>query len=163
MSLTDDYVHLVLAEISGVLKPIGFQKKGATFKRETPDAVQIINLQRSGSSTSSAVKVTVNLGVALKATLAWLGATREVSSVADCQWTTRIGAYTANKDDKWWSLTDEASAQAAAVEISELLRDKALPELDSMSTEQGVREALKAGLHESNLEISLREYFQRQS
>src|SRR5579885_3692821 len=131
----DELTKVILIAMQAVLKPIGFTKKGATFRRETEEATQIVSLQRSSSSTKDVPVVTVNLGTTLHATRRYLKATRPVTSVGDCDWQQRIGAYTENRDDKWWTVGNHSEASSAGEEVAALLRSSALPELDRMSTE----------------------------
>ncbi len=53
----------VEAQFAPSLKALGFKKKGRTWTRETPDAFQVVNLQKSDFSE----QVYVNVAVYLKA------------------------------------------------------------------------------------------------
>ena len=54
---------LVEAQLSPGLKALGFKKKARTWTRETPDAFQVVNLQKSAFGE----QVYVNVAVYLKA------------------------------------------------------------------------------------------------
>jgi len=46
----------------------------------------------------------------------------------------RIGAYLQTPHDKWWVMDNKKSAILAADEISQLLLNKVIPELDTLKT-----------------------------
>jgi hypothetical protein len=157
LTRADELTNEVLEAMKDLLKPLGFKKQGSTFRRETVDAIQLVNLQRSSSSSKDLPIVTVNFGFTLKVWREAWGAQRPVTSVWDSDWNQRLGRYL--EMDKWWPLEDEASAKSAGTEIGDLLQHKALPEMESLSSEAGVRAALEAGMHPSQLKWELREFF----
>ena len=155
MSPANELVKSVLSDMHAVLKPAGF-KIGQNFKRETPESMQYVNLQRSSSSTATRVRLTVNVASDLKAIRRWLGATRPVQGYTDCHFRRRIGQY-AGSGDQWWNVFDQRSADLAGAEIRELLTTLVLPDLDRLSKEEGLEQFYVAG---GWLEVDAREYFE---
>jgi hypothetical protein len=92
-TLADNLVAAVLQSMNGYLRPLGFTKSGSTFRRETEESLQFVNLQRSKSSTKDKAIVTVNIGFELKGMRVWLRRKRQAAGVWDAGWNERIGKY----------------------------------------------------------------------
>jgi hypothetical protein len=126
--INDEYRKIVLAQMREVLKPEGFRKKGNNFFKPEQDVYLFIQIQSSMSSSQNDLRLTVNPGIF--STLI----EQSKPSLISSHWRERIGSLTERKLDKWWTITSSAEAETAGAEISELLREKALPLLYSLNS-----------------------------
>ncbi len=141
--------------LATLLKPLGFARKGRTFRRDTePGILQIIALQAGPFEIGPPLpppvkhlredyygKFTVNLGVfveeVFERTNPPVNANRVISD-AHCSIRTRLGHITAH-DDLWWSLTEERADLAD--DIGALLLHVGIPFLERFrSRDQIVRD-----------------------
>lgn len=139
---TDMLIRPVVEGIGKILRPRGYRKRGLTFWRDVDDVRQLVNLQRSTSSTASEVRFTINLAVLCpKALASW-----ELEySVASAPWCDRIGSYGAFAQDKWWSATSEEEARAAVEAVLQML-NSALEILEAIDSVSKLSEALRKRL-----------------
>jgi hypothetical protein len=133
------------APIAELLKIRGFKKKGLRFVADPGDALLIIQLQSSSSSTGSQKILTVNLGVYSKTLAAKLGEQKSSPTVWDCHWQERLGYLMKDPTDKWWTMSSEAEAQAAGQEAAGLLRDAGIPLLESLNSTERLRALWQRG------------------
>lgn len=120
------YKSIIINALNENLKSRQFKRKANTFTMNNNDLVYYIKLQSSQSSTSEILKATINI---------------EISSLIllpvaydPIHFRKRIGEYLQTPYDKWWVMDNEKSAVLAADEISQLLFDKVIPELDMLKT-----------------------------
>lgn len=120
------YKSVIINVLSENLKFRQFKRKANTFTMNNNDLVYYIKLQSSQSSTSEILKATINI---------------EISSLIllpvaydPIHFHKRIGEYLQTPYDKWWVIDSEKSAILAADEISQLLFNKVIPELDMIKT-----------------------------
>lgn len=141
------YATLVRRDLQPALKAAGFKKTRMTFHRRHPSGVvDVIQLQGSDSSTARELRFTVNvsrwsplLHHALSK-LGWAPAVGELPTEPDCQLRRRIGSFLAGKRDTWWKVT--TSAPRDLVDVRDAIVAKALPFLDSLQTDEQLRDAL---------------------
>jgi len=158
MTPADQFVRIIETLMWHDLKLVGFKKKGGTFVRETRESYEIVNLQRSQSSTATSVTVTVNLGVYVRAVDAFIGRPpRPVTSVWETHWQQRL-SHLLGENDKWWTVSDETTASEVGTAIAGALAKAGIPAIESMSTEACIRAALSKGLHPGRLSLPLCEY-----
>src|SRR5262245_1071001 len=134
-----DLVKVVLEAIKETPRPLGFKKKGSTFVADRGDVLQVINLQKSTSSTADTRIVTINLGIYSKTLAGRLETASSVTSVWDCHWRERLGFLGPEPMDKWWTMQSEADAHKAGQEMIGLLTERGLPLLDGLRTTEQLR------------------------
>jgi len=86
------------SEFGGYLSRFGFVKKNEFFIREIDDFFQIINLQRSRSSTKAQPIFMVNVGVTSKKVMKFMNIT-SVKNLMNNQWEQRLENITENEND----------------------------------------------------------------
>jgi len=130
----------LLAAFSTQLKPLGFKKRHAVFTRENAEVLQAIQIQRSVSSTSSYVKLTLNFGVHSKAVDRIRGAVRAPSlGHGGMHFFTRINQLLPDpRIDFWMEVYDEETAKAAISEFTRITRDYLIPLLETMMTSESL-------------------------
>jgi hypothetical protein len=151
----DNYASL-LSDITETLKPLGFKKKGATYYRRAENNLMVINFQKSKSSTAHSAIFTINLGVC--STLLW-DWSKEYNSnqpllphASDCHWRIRIGDLLPQQLDHWWQLEDGVPAANLAKEISSILVDRAIPEMDKYIKDENLQQCWLEG-HSGGLTV----------
>lgn len=139
---TKTLIRPVVDAIGEALRPRGYRKRDLTFWRDVGDIRQLVDVQRSTSSTASEARFTMNLAALCpKALAAW-----ELEySVASAPWRERIGRYGVSAQDKWWSVTSEEEARAAAEEVLPML-SSALETLEAIDSVSKFKEALRKQL-----------------
>lgn len=139
---TDTLIRPVVDAMGKVLRPRGYRKRGLTFWRDVGDVRQLVNLQRSTSSTASEVRFAINLAVLCpKALASW----DSEYSVASAPWWDRIGSYGASGQDQWWSAASEEEAGAVVEAVLQML-GSALAVLEAIDSVPKLSEALRKRL-----------------
>ncbi|MDP2174127.1 DUF4304 domain-containing protein [Methylicorpusculum sp.] len=131
MRLTDVYKRL-LNLIDPVLKEYGYSRKGNTYYIELNGNWGLINFQKSQKSNSSCVIFTINIGVSLKDLVKFFTPEKAIEkpTIEDCHWRQRIGLLFENRQDKWWSVTEQTLVDELARELNEHLRNTVIPEIE---------------------------------
>ncbi|GAB4093025.1 hypothetical protein GCM10028786_19520 [Flaviaesturariibacter terrae] len=118
--------------MSEILKPHGFRRSGNNFIYSNGDLTYYVNLQSSMSSTSSLLKITVNIG--LFSSLVYKLEDTSILEKDQRHYERRIGEYMVPPRDHWWTITNESELKAAASEIANILAGSVLPELLGIAT-----------------------------
>ena len=140
----DEFRKIILAQMHELLKPMGFRKKATLFSADVNDVVLFIQLQSSSSSNKDVLKVTVNAGIFSRTVAQRLGNTHE-PNIYDAHWWERIGFVLPAQRDKWWTVSNEAGAKLCASEITSLLANHVLPEMQSMASTESLKSLWQAG------------------
>lgn len=147
MTSSERYIRLVCDEVWQVLKPRGFRRRGQTFSRESSEAFEIVNVQKSTDSTHEAAKLTVNLGVYYKIVDDLFGRPPQTKPMHyDCQYQTRLGRLLEPPEDRWWTMSSDMEVEAAANEILYAVETAGLRALEAVGTLLGAKAALTAGM-----------------
>ena len=136
----------------------GFKTKGPNLIRESGDSVQILNVQSSQSTTKDLLVVTVNIGLFYKELALRMEDPPMPRNVVDCHWWTRIGYYTEAAADKWWSIASEGDLISASEEVCTVLRERVIPEMDNISSREGICALWKLGSTPGTLEADRKMY-----
>jgi len=124
-----------------VLRPrmaaLGFIGSGTTFTMPSDTHFAVIGLQKSQFSDRRSLKFTANVTVvpkdvwaALRASKPHLPARPAPNTFYGTEvWQRRIGKLLPTGEDKWWSITSDADADVAAVEVAALIEHHVLPEM----------------------------------
>jgi Domain of unknown function (DUF4304) len=139
------YTQVILQHVANVLKTHGFRKLGNNFLRDNKSVCLIVQIQKSGSSTSSVIKVTVNLGIYLwsLAHLHWTEVKRPAVEIS--HWRARIGHVSHYGTDKWWTVSSKDAAEHVANEITITLEREVLPLMESLASEKAIRDLWSNG------------------
>ena len=125
-------------EIFQFLKPLGFQKKGRTFNRQTEDGIyQVINIQSGQVYSTLYGSFTINLGIMVKEIyeLESYNKPKEFYQDYDCQIRERLSNLT-NKNDFWWLISD--NAENTAKKINQGLNSKGIEWLNALETRKKI-------------------------
>ncbi len=119
----------IVTAVHAALKPLGYRKSSATFQRSIGDVVHIVEVQGSSANTADDASFTVNIGVFAPALI--YEDVREFTkpSIPQAHWRMRLGQLSPSRQDLWWRVTSLVDAEAAAVDICELIERSALPAL----------------------------------
>jgi len=126
-------------DITGILRPYGYKRKGSTWRHPTLDAVLVVNLQRSNWGGG----VYINLGVLLKSI-----EDRAEPLEQNCHLRARLERLCPEPlSGKIHELScggyEALRAGAQKAELLRALQDFALPALDSLATLDGQKHLLR--------------------
>jgi len=124
--------------IEPLLKPLGFKRKDVAWNRSRVEFVDVITLQKAKYSTSTEQSITGNIAICVpEFREIIIGNTPAFFIEGDGIFTIRFAAL-AEDDlsgralDSWWNVTDENTG-AVASELFDIVKQKAIPFLDSCS------------------------------
>jgi len=131
---------LLVSTIGKVLKLHGFSKNGKTFYLLKHGNYGMINFQKSQNSTKDVTVFTINVGVTssvLKKIHYPYGLDKK-PNIGECHWQQRIGFLMPIAMDYWWKIDNSESIDNLAVEIINILRDSALPEIEKRMSDESL-------------------------
>lgn len=111
--------------ISDCLSSMGFKRKGMNFVLYADASSLIVQVQKSTSGSSDNPRLTLNLGVVC----GLLTPDAKKAKLEESHLRMRIGSFLPERPDKWWTLSSEADAHRACLEINTILIERALPYL----------------------------------
>ena len=135
----------ILTAVHAVLKPLGYRKSSATFQRAIGDVVHIVELQGSNANAADDASFTVNIGIFAPALV--YEDVREFTkpSIPVAHWRMRLGELSPSRQDLWWRVTSLVDAEAAALEICDLIERSALPALAQLPDLTSLASVWKSG------------------
>src|SRR3569623_3233665 len=137
---TKEFKQQILAAVTEVLRPAGFQKKGTLFTRDFADVVHLVTVQAGVGSTADSVRTTVNLGVWVPAL-----APDEKPDIWAALWQVRLGFLMPEKRDVWWEAASDDEAGAVAERIAGAIREFGLPALSRLAERRALLHQWKTG------------------
>jgi hypothetical protein len=137
-----DIKTIVIDAMAGTLTPLGYRRTGFVFRRVLGQLVHLVQLQGSRSSSAEVAKLTVNLAVFVPS----LSPPGKDPAVIAAQWRSRIGGLMPEKNDRWWTISSERQAVAAASEISDALANHGIPALSKVSSLESLRQLWASGI-----------------
>jgi hypothetical protein len=140
-----DLTTTILTRVHVVLKPPGFRKNGSIFTKECGDVRLAVSLQKSQSSTSAQVTVTVNLKVCSYPLCRALGYAPDHPLAAEGHWQQRLGFLLPMSRDLWWTARSLDQAAGVAEEIADALLWYGLPALEAVSSTEKLRALWESG------------------
>ena len=145
MSLATDIEQVLASTLVPSLDERGFERTGHIWRRETDQAVRIVDVQTQEGHGPRSAKFTINLGFSYPS----LGdPTPEPLAIAGaCRYLHRIGQLLSEPRDTWWEIPDPANASAVqrvTEAVSEAWAAHGLPALDAWSDPQAMRDRLAA-------------------
>jgi hypothetical protein len=150
----------VFNHIAEALRPAGYRRAGNTFYAERDEVLLLVQIQRSTTSSAGRTLITLNLGVYLKCLADRTGPTGRGASIPGCHWRERIGFLTPERRDRWWPVTDEASAGQVGHEFASILREAALPALESLASAAALRETWRSGRSPGLTDVQRQRYLE---
>lgn len=111
----------LLDGIGRKLKTQGFTKRGNAFRRVASGNSAIVEFQRSQSSTSDAIRFTVNVGIICGRLLDEDQPDVSKAGSMNAHLRKRIGEFLPKPADQWWDLNGTTETNALATELSPLL------------------------------------------
>ena len=141
----------ILDKLNTVLKPRRFKKNQNIFSFSNKDLTYYILVQSRGDSTTDVLKTTVNVEIA-SSKLTHLD-DMSIPGYLQRHFVKNIGDYSEQPQDKWWTIDNEQSAQKAQEEITDLITNKVLPEMDQLKTTNDL-----AGLWKKHISPGLTKY-----
>jgi hypothetical protein len=145
MTASKAFQAFVLDRVSACLKRHGFAKKGNTFRRRRAEVCHVISVQKSGKSASEAVVFTMNLGVASLRLLARSEVEFDKCTIDDCHWRQRLASVSPRAEDVWWTVRDDASADAASAEVMAWLDTHGVAALGALPDDAALRDLWLSG------------------
>lgn len=130
----------LLTHLDSLLRPLGFERRGATWNRSGKSVVEVVNVQVSKAGDAA----TVNAGVLDPEihAMVWADTSQQFVDEPSCTVRARIGELIDGRD-VWWELSDDATA----ANIQSKVKAHVLPFLERMCT----REAMARWLTDSGV------------
>jgi hypothetical protein len=144
----DKYKSLLL-EVNSNLKSLGYKKSGATFYYRKDNNLGIIEFQKSRSNTAAASLFTINLGIYSGSLQVFDRIDlKSKPTISDCHWRKRIGYLLPQKQDYWWQIDDNTSLTGLITEITNILKELAIPEIQKYIADESLEKSWMAGVSE---------------
>ncbi|MBW4890863.1 DUF4304 domain-containing protein [Mucilaginibacter sp. HMF5004] len=154
---TTSLKKIIINNLNDYLKPLGYKHKGNWYTATTNnDLTYYINLQSSTASTNQLLKITLNIEIAS----AKLAAFDDDRMPIDQRrhFTKRIGFYLDNPEDRWWTVSDENTANTCADEIIRLFEKKALPQIKEIRSTNDLVDLMKKSNTEKTISFFREKY-----
>ena len=156
----ENYRKLILPEMHALLKPLGFRKTRTLFSADVNDVVLFVQLQgHSNKSTKDLLVVTVNLGIFSRTVAEREGNTHE-PNFYEAHWRLRIGSFMSVESDRWWEVGNETKAKLCATEITTVLANHALPEMQRLASTESLKELWQTGKSPGQTDFQRRRYLE---
>lgn len=120
--------------MSDILKQKGFKRSGSNFAHSNGNLTYYVNLQSSQSSTSSYLRVTINIEIF--SSLIYEIEDTSLPAKHSRHFSRRVGFYLDPPQDLWWEIADRDTLSNAGVEISRMLTDYVIPEFANIPNSQ---------------------------
>lgn len=159
MTAKEKYKQIINC-ISILLKKSNWKKKGNKFYLFENKNYGLIEFQKSTHSDAEHISFTINLGVASNLIYKFLGieyTDNKLPSICDCHWDYRLSSFKYGCD-KWWEIDGTTDIMLIVSEVTELLINNGLPEIDKMIRDENMRDSLLGGnyfgtVHEGLLKL----------
>ena len=130
---------------AGRLKPLGFKKSRATFRKLCDGNSGLIEFQRSLANTREKVSFTVNLAVICGRLLDPEYQSVERAGALDGHLLERIGTLLPVRTDTWWVIEAETDVSALALEVAGIIETIGAPYVERYIHTEDLITAWKAG------------------
>jgi hypothetical protein len=131
--------------VTTILKVHDYHGSSGIFLRHFPEVDHLVSLQKSGTSTSGCIRITVNLGVWVMALAPIRDGIPDKPDVWSAHWRQRLGGLMPGQQDTWWTATTDAEAMQVGREIADAIEQYGLPELDGFRTPESLIELWSHG------------------
>lgn len=132
-----------VSEIGTALHIHGFRRLGTRLGWRRDGCWGVIAFQRSRKSSASAVRFTINVGIAADLLFAFeqMPVPQRVPSDPVCHWRARIGWLTPDQRDVWWVLAPPPQSRDVA-DFTAMLEAHVVPFLSRYASNEGLRDLL---------------------
>lgn len=139
----------LISDINNVLKPFGFKKSAETFFYRKDNNIGIIDFQKGRRSNVTSTLFTINLGIYSSALKVFDSFDiKSKPTISDCHWKKRIGFLLPKKQDYWWEINDSTSLPNLLTEITKVLRELAIPEIQKYISDESLEKSWNEGISE---------------
>jgi hypothetical protein len=131
--------EVIASALVPLLRAGGYRKEKRTFRRASPDCIQVVNVQASAWGTRTSQKFTVNLGVFFPKAQAVLEGYSPVRlsqagpTESQCHVRQRLGMLMPEHDDVWWSIEAGRDSSRVSKAVGEAMTAFGVPWLEAMS------------------------------
>ena len=150
------FKNIIIDRLNDTLKGRQFKKRGNVFSCFNGDLTYYILIQSSLSSTTDILKLTVNTEIAS----GLISKLDDISLPIERQrhYSRRIGAYSNDQQDKWWTVNSVDSAKNAADEIVEIITNKVIPNFEGLRTTEDLAKLWRNGGYIGITEVQRKNY-----
>lgn len=141
----------ILDKLNIILKSKRFKKNHDIFSFSNKDLTYYICVQSRGDSTADVLNTTINIEIA-SSKLTYLN-DMSIPGYLQRHFVKNIGDYTGHHGDKWWTIESEESAEYAEKEITDIIENKVLPEINQLKSTNDL-----AGLWKNQISPGLTQY-----
>lgn len=137
----------LILSIENALKSKGWIKKADTFYINKENNWGLINFQKSKKSSPTKILFTINLGVSSSVIREFNN--EDISqkpSIEKCHWRKRIGLILGQKQDYWWELDNNTILTDLTSEISSVINEVALPEINKHLSDNNLEDLWLNGI-----------------
>lgn len=147
MKTMEVFDEMITKVISPYLKKMGFQKLRNSFYLPLEGNWGIINFQRSQTSDSNLIIFTVNIGIASKRILQFLGQAEHTKKpdIWDTQWRMRIGHLMPENNDMWWNIDQKTNIDELGNTLVNIVTNYALPAIREFIHDENLRDLWLSG------------------
>jgi hypothetical protein len=139
MSSAEILFQRLLQDLKPIAAANGFKRRGQNFICQSLECWGVINFQKSRYSSVEEKSFTINLAIAAKRILAYRGIITNTPPPAyACHWTIRIGELMAEKQDKWWTVSEESNYSMVESDVKKAFSELAIPIITSHLSEKGL-------------------------
>jgi hypothetical protein len=141
----------LLVRLRPMFKAGGFRVRSQNFVTESSECWGVVNFQKSHHSTAKEKSFTINLAIAAKRILEYRHKSIAIPPPHyACHWETRIGKLLPDRQDKWWTISDEFSRDMAEMEVRAVLATSVIPLVKAYLSERGLMDLWQSNLSYRN-------------
>jgi hypothetical protein len=154
----------VVGAVGAYLRTTGFRGSSGswTLTNALGDA-GVVNLQRSRWNTSDNVAFIVNLAIVPKPWFDWtrdaiIGRRPSAPKESDGLWWQRLQRAMTSSDsesERWWEVTDEASAERCRVDLERQLADYGVPRLRELLDREQLLREIREGTTKPRIDVDV--------
>jgi len=140
-----DGFQALLQGASGILKALGFSKRGAAYRKCVNGNCGIVDFQSSRDNTADVHRFTINLAIVVGALLEPDDGPVTSIAVSEAHVRMRLGFLLPQHDDVWWEITNSTNIAMLTREVMEGVETVGVPYVERMLDTGAVCEIWKAG------------------
>ncbi|WP_439698634.1 DUF4304 domain-containing protein [Mucilaginibacter sp. AW1-7] len=143
-----DIFKELIKELTPILKPMGFSKKGNSFYLEAGKNYGVVNFQKSRESAKDVVKFTINFGIYsdVLGQLQYGHNSSAKPEVEQCHWGARVGFFMPGSPDYWWNVSTSDNLGGITSNVMKAVQSIIVPEINKRLSDEGL---IKSWMNES--------------
>lgn len=147
MEVKNLFNEMISMVMSPSLKKWGYTKVRNSFYLPSEGNWGIIDFQKSQKSDSSQIKFTVNIGIASRRILNFLGfeEKNKKPNIWDSQFMVRLGHLLPENSDIWWTIDQETTIEELGLFTVDLVIKYALPAIQEHLSDESLRDLWRSG------------------